>query len=391
LHDDGKRVDEVLRAQRDLALRLADASTLAEALDVCLEVAVRVAHMDSGGIYLVNEDLGLDLASHRGLPEEIVRQGSHYPSGTRQADDAMRGRPIYTRLPDLPPPLAALGLKHGFDGFALLPTAHEGRVVATLVIASRNLANVPAFARDSLEAIAAQIGAAIVRIRAQEAVRRERQGLRRLLDVYEKHRQLVAYEIHDGVAQPLAAAMMSFEGMLGQLRELVPAGAFASCELALELMRAAMAEARQLMSGLRPTILDDFGVVAAIAHLVGESRARTGTAIEWSHAVQFSRLALPLETALFRIVQEALTNALRHSQSHEVRIRLSQDAEWISVEVEDDGIGFRPEEIGSERFGLQGIRQRASLFGGRATIHTGPGKGTRVVVVLPVVEGPADS
>jgi signal transduction histidine kinase len=108
--------------------------------------------------------------------------------------------------------------------------------------------------------------------------------------------------------------------------------------------------------------------------------------IDWSHQVQFRRLAPPLETALYRILQEGLTNALRHSQSDHVRMRLAQDGDWLTLQVEDQGIGFRPEDVPPDRFGLQGIRERARLFGGQAMIHSELGQGTRIVVVLPVVE-----
>jgi signal transduction histidine kinase len=108
--------------------------------------------------------------------------------------------------------------------------------------------------------------------------------------------------------------------------------------------------------------------------------------VEWSHEVQFRRLAPPLETALFRIIQEGLNNACRHSRSERVQVRLFQQGDRLRLEVIDWGKGFEPERVDENRFGLAGIRERATLFGGELTIETGPGKGTRITVELPVVE-----
>jgi signal transduction histidine kinase len=123
-----------------------------------------------------------------------------------------------------------------------------------------------------------------------------------------------------------------------------------------------------------------------VEQLVSASQAGESPVIEWSHDVQFDRLAPPLETALFRIIQEGLTNALRHSHSDRVCVRLVQRGDRLRLEVSDCGSGFDPARVDESRFGLAGIRERASLFGGEAIIDTAPGKGTRIAVELPVVE-----
>jgi signal transduction histidine kinase len=147
-----------------------------------------------------------------------------------------------------------------------------------------------------------------------------------------------------------------------------------------------MAEARGLMNELRPGVLDDHGLIAAIDRLVCERRGRTTASIEWSYRGDFDRLASPLETALYRIVQEGLTNALRHSDSERVRIALSRQDQRIRVAIEDWGCGFDLREVAEDRFGVQGICRRAKLFGGQVTIDSDPGRGTRIAVDLPLVE-----
>ena len=161
------------------------------------------------------------------------------------------------------------------------------------------------------------------RKRAEEALRQEQRLLRDMLDLHERDRKLVAYEIHDGLAQQLTAALYKFQSV-DRLRESDLEAAKKTCDEGVGLLREAMAEARRLIGGLRPPVLDEAGVVPAIEYLVAEHQRRDGPEIEFVHEVQFDRLAPPLESALFRIVQECLTNACRYSQSPKVRVELRQ-------------------------------------------------------------------
>lgn len=155
----------------------------------------------------------------------------------------------------------------------------------------------------------------------------------------------------------------------------------------LRLIRESVAEARRLIGGLRPPILDESGIVAAIEYLCAERGQSGQSQIEFVPRVQFSRLAAPMEVALFRIVQECLNNASRHSQSPKIRVELSQLENRVRLTVQDWGLGFNPQEVKGERFGLRGIRERVRLLGGTADINSAPGKGTIISVELPLVEG----
>jgi two-component system sensor histidine kinase UhpB len=206
--------------------------------------------------------------------------------------------------------------------------------------------------------------------------------LRRLLDLQERERQWIAFEIHDGFVQQATAALMHLQGFRDLLQR-DPEQAWKTIDAAVRSLSEAIAEARRLMAGLRPAVLEESGLVAAIDALARES-GQGGPQIEFSHAVQFDRLAVPVETALFRIVQESLTNACRHSRSDRVRIQLDQVGDRVHLKIEDWGIGFDPENVDESRLGLRGIRERARGLGGRATIDSSPGEGTRVIVELPV-------
>lgn len=152
----------------------------------------------------------------------------------------------------------------------------------------------------------------------------------------------------------------------------------------LEHLLQCMREARHLINGLRSPILDEFGVVAAIDDLVAQGGGPGNPQIEFVHRLGSDRLASSLENAIFRIVQESLTNARRYSQSHRLLVKLTRRDDCIRIAVQDWGIGFNPKKVGDGHFGLEGIRERARLFGGSAIIKSTPGKGTRIVVELPV-------
>ena len=102
--------------------------------------------------------------------------------------------------------------------------------------------------------------------------------------------------------------------------------------------------------------------------------------------MQFGRLPPILENALYRIAQEALTNACKHSRSKKATVTMVQEGQDVRLEVRDWGIGFDPEAVGKGHFGLEGIRQRVRLLGGRLTIESAPGSGTLVQVVAPILE-----
>jgi signal transduction histidine kinase len=207
---------------------------------------------------------------------------------------------------------------------------------------------------------------------------------RELRENEERLRQLVAYEIHDGLAQQLTSALYKFQSV-EQAYERDPGAAQKMFAEGVRLLREAMAECRRLISGLRPPVLDEAGIVAAINSLVAEQRQRGGPEIEFVHREEFERLAPPVEIAAFRIVQECLTNACRYSQSQKVRVELGRVNGRVRIEVQDWGIGFDPERIEGGHFGLEGIRQRARLLGGVATIQAAPKQGTHITVELPLL------
>jgi two-component system sensor histidine kinase DegS len=208
-------------------------------------------------------------------------------------------------------------------------------------------------------------------------------ALREMLNLQEQEHKLVAYEIHDGLSQMLAGALFKFQSV-SELRETDVPAAQKLCDEGVELLRKAMIETRRLINGLRPPILDDSDIAAAITSLIAEYRRQEHAEITFLHD-DFGRLATPLERALFRITQECLTNACRYSQSKQIRVTLRKDRGHARLEVQDWGVGFDPSSVTGDHFGLRGINERVRLLGGNVTIHSVPTQGTHIIVELPLI------
>ena len=165
-----KRAAELARAQRSLALKLAAVTDLTEALELCTNAALRVTGMDGGGVYLVDETNGaLHLAFHTGLPAAFVEEVKHIEPSSPPGRMMLAGEPAYGRPEEFSP---ALDVARPYDelcAVALVPIRHEGRVIASLNVASSRMADVPEPVRHALETIAAQIGSVVARLKAEQS------------------------------------------------------------------------------------------------------------------------------------------------------------------------------------------------------------------------------
>ncbi len=227
------------------------------------------------------------------------------------------------------------------------------------------------------------------RKQAEEKLQREQRALRRMVLASDRERHLITYELHDGVAQQLLGAMMHFQSQeLPKARKSKATGD--AYRDGMDALRHAASELRRVMNWLRTPVLDKFGLAEAIEDVAAQLRLTPGAPdIEYRHAVKFQRLEPTLENSLFRIAQEAMTNACRHSKSDKVRVKLRQKGDEVTLEVRDWGIGFDPDTVAENRFGLEGVRERSRILGGNLSIKSKLGQGTVVRVMFPVIE-PAD-
>ena len=286
----------------------------------------------------------------------------------------------------------------GRQGHACIPLRAKGHTVGILNVAQQHDAENGPYIEDLLPlltAVGTQIGVAVENALLYEEVQRKEalRGhlLKRAITAQEEERKRVARELHDAFAQTLTALIMSLEAAEGAIpTELVAVRRH--LDRTRKLTAQTLQETRQLIVELRPTLLDDLGLVPAIrwyARLVLEPHD-----VETKIAVRGDTRCLPpeIETALFRIAQESLSNVARHAEATRVRIVVRYMPDTVSLEVADDGKGFDagvvldPDDpTGS--LGLMGIQERVFLAGGTLMIDSHPGTGTTIAVTIPATYG----
>jgi PAS domain S-box-containing protein len=231
-----------------------------------------------------------------------------------------------------------------------------------------------------------EINTDVTELRQGAKVREEFVG--RLLAAQEQERRNVARELHDGVAQSLTALHLRIGIMAQQASR--PEVRDGLAELT-RIARAAAEEVRFLARGLRPPALDELGLFPALTRYADDfARAHGIRAEVVASGRAGGRLPPVVETAFYRIAQEALANVARHSGAASVSIVLLREPSFVQLLVEDDGAGWDPASEPADAYaqlGLQGMRERAALLGGRLTIESSPGSGTAVCARIPLPEG----
>ncbi len=207
-----------------------------------------------------------------------------------------------------------------------------------------------------------------------------RDALRRMLEGQELERRRLARELHDETGQALTSILLGLRAVedagpekvgsaIGDLRELVVA---------------TLQDVRRLAVQLRPKALDDFGLAAALERLAQTFAEASGVRVDLEARLGEERLAPEIETTLYRIVQEALTNVVKHAGAGNVSILLGRRNGSASLVIEDDGLGFVVAEARSDGLGLVGMRERVALHDGRLTIESSPGGGTTLAIEVPL-------
>lgn len=210
--------------------------------------------------------------------------------------------------------------------------------------------------------------------------------------VQEEERRRLARDLHDGIGQTLTALVNQLQRIDDDALSVGNLGLKHRLDDALEMARDTLRDTRELSRLLRPTLLDDLGLDAALAWLARTLSERTGLAIAFESGLEEQRLPSDVETLLFRITQEALTNVIRHSAARSARVIVAHTPIQLILRIEDDGHGFDTAQVAqAERnasgSGLRGMRDRAELFGGRVEIRSAPGQGTVVQLTL-TLDGP---
>jgi signal transduction histidine kinase len=236
----------------------------------------------------------------------------------------------------------------------------------------------PRFTDEDLRIAEAFAERAAVAIDLSERVASD--ALKRVVSGQELERRRLARELHDETGQALTSILLGLRG----IEETKSADEMRQRVLQLrELVVQTLQDVRRLAVELRPKALDDFGLVPALERLAETVAEQTGIDVHVEAALGDTRLSEETETALYRIVQEALTNVVKHAQAQTVSVVLTKQKHRVVALIEDDGRSFDPAETSDERLGLLGMRERIALVGGRLSVEPRPGEGTTIAVEVP--------
>jgi len=365
------------------------ASNFVELDDFLAEVTYQIIHPFHSqlvAIFLLDErgqqpqDQSLYLASHLGLPDEIVDSLTSLPFGSPVLDSLQLSRqPLAIddiagddRTPDA---MRQLNFAHLVIS-PLIPTAAEGgRIIGLICLARRED---PAYSADELirlGEVSEQIATLI------DSTRRSK------LAIALSERQNLIKDLHDSVSQKLYALVTMTEAAQASLE----AGGRVDLNQILTRMgenaRQAAREMRLFLYQLRPADIEKDGLIGAIHHRLSavEGRASVKARLLADDGIVLSK---DKEVALYYIAQEALNNIIRHAYAQTVLVTLKKEKQQIVLEVRDDGKGFDAAEAQSGGMGLQNIRERTMQINGRLRIVSKPGQGTRVIITVPVERAP---
>jgi signal transduction histidine kinase len=277
--------------------------------------------------------------------------------------------------------------------FTCNPLVHEGKLVGILCVFIQDEKRF--FTEGELSFITAvsdQAAQAIFNARLYQALREEQLSraalLEKTISAQEDERKRIARELHDQTSQDLAALMLSLDACAISMTTKGP-GSEQHLQTAKALVGTILTNIHHLINDLRPSLLDDLGLASAILWY-GEQRLKPmGIALDFQCNRMEARLPPAVEIALFRILQEALTNIVRYANATSVKVTLDMDDQIVALAVEDNGIGFQvatvvPEQPDGRGLGLRGMQERVTTFGGEFHIQSTPGQGTSIKAQVPL-------
>ena len=390
------------RRRREAEELAAVARLLTESLDATTVARTIVDHVlvlfkaDSAVLRSLRADGALAQIARAGAPHPGYAAEVVLPPGMGLAGRAVReGRPSQSSdLASEPEwreegPFRDALLATGVHTAVNVPLHAKDRIIGTLGIGFTAVRTCPEAEVALLQAFGDQAAMALENARlyqdAQEAREALRSLSRRLIEVQEGERRRFAFELHDEIGQSLTALKLNLE-----LAEASMSGpGITRLRDGIELADRVLKQVRNLSLDLRPSLLDDLGLSAALRWYVPQQAQRAGIVADVAADIGEDRLPAPIETACFRVVQEAVTNVLRHAHASRVSVGAHVFADRIELWVEDDGAGF---DVAAARqgihdgrsLGLLSMEERVSLVGGKLSIDSAPGHGARIHITCPL-------
>lgn len=206
-------------------------------------------------------------------------------------------------------------------------------------------------------------------------------ALRRVVQTQEQERRRLARELHDETGQALTSILLGLKPLEEAFSDHPARTAVAGLR---ELVVAALQDVRRLAVELRPAVLDDYGLVPALERLSESFAEQTSIRVDFRSALGEARLPADVETTLYRVVQESLTNIVKHANAHNVSVSLARRGSAVAAVIEDDGAGFDQRAVREDAVGLLGMRERLALLDGRLEVESRAGAGTTIVAEVPL-------
>lgn len=388
------RERELHRRNRELTALNAVASAVSgslaadEILNRALRQTLTALDLQVGWIFVRTGDRGVRLAACHGLPNGASVNFPNCDCGQVLVD----GRPVVVT----PAGDKCVAQYVGSQGassvcHATVPLQARGEMLGVLSVAANSPKAFDKTEIDLLAAVGRQVGVALQNAHLWAEVRRREQVrgelLKRVISAQEEERRRIARELHDGIGQSLNALVFGLNTVgasLQQRPEQIPTQIARLKISASDTVK----ELQNIIYDLRPSLLDDLGLVMALRWYAQERLQARGIRVTFDVPQQGLRLPQEIETALFRIGQEAMTNIGKHAQAQHVTISLQTGPENVRLEITDDGIGFALNTLagqdGRPAWGLLGMQERANLLGGELAVQSEPGQGARLIVTLPL-------
>jgi PAS domain S-box-containing protein len=286
-------------------------------------------------------------------------------------------------------------IQNGFLSVTIIPIRYLDKIVGAIHLADEREAFMPLSIVEFLESMAPLIGEAVNRLNLEEELRESENRLRslssHLLTVQENERKRIAMELHDSIGQMLTAIKFKVENTLQEKGKGKARAREKSLEAIVPMVRESVEEVRRIQMDLRPSTLDDLGVLATLEWFCREyQRIYSHIHVEKEIGLQENEVSPILKTVIYRLTQEALNNIAKHSKADLVHLSLRKKGDRIELVIKDNGTGFDlAETLSSERskrgLGLNSMRERAELSGGTFEIETTTGKGTVIKASWPIV------
>lgn len=367
-----KRAEQLLEAQRDVGVALSVTNDLNAALEGLLATATTLEGIDCGGVYLRNQQTGaLELEAHCGLSPQFVQKVARYEADAPETQLVKEGVVRYPICSSDGNTEGCFWSGDGLRALAVIPMRHEGEVLGALNLGSHVQDEIPLPIGVALETIAAQAAGAIARIRLE----------RQILEISDREQARIGQDIHDGLCQQLIGLAFNAHS-LEQSLTAESRGESVSARKICLLLDEAITEARRVCRGLYPVRLKTEGLVPALEELAHTATERYNLNCECDLGSRRMLCDITTATHLYRIAQEAINNAVKHSKARHIHLRLGAYDAGLELEVTDDGRGMQVQPSQGGGMGLHIMDYRARSIGGSLEIRD-TGEGTCICCRVP--------